>query len=448
MEGLSKAKGFIKKNIVYIILAGILCTIGMTSSGFLIAGLAVFIIAIIFSSDEHRFCWSLFLVSNIRIFDSLGITFLANILMVLPLLFYLIKKINKSTQSVHLLPILGGLVLFFMASAYSIYFNEGVAPHLMWAMAFVWCAFVVIDDEVNIDKNDTIYALASGVIFSASVFVLTEPDYIRNIIAYMNTGFRFTAYANDPNYYSLYLCIALASIVIKPKIKAYDYVIMVILAIIGFLTESKMCMILMALCLIYLVIFTANDKEKKVRNIVIIVGICIIVFAMRNTIGAFFQNLFKRAGGTGATLNDLSTGRFDIVLDCLRALVYDIPLLLIGRGLNYFNHFGDYVQIGRLSHNTYLDVVMSWGVIGSGIFLSIIFYWFKLYKKRINAEFGYTRISKFPFAILLLGFFSLSCLDAGMFFFVLAVCMLQLEAKEETVKIDTMQGENDADTRN
>ncbi len=449
MEELSKAKGFIKKNIVYIILAGILCTIGMTNSGFLIAGLAVFIIAIIFSSDDHRFCWSLFLVSNIRIFDSLGITFLVNILMVLPLLFYLIKKINKSAQTMYMFPILGGIVLFLMASSYAVYFQEEVMPLIMWAMAFVWCSVVAVDKDINVDKNDAIYALASGVIFSAVVYILTEPDYIPNIISYMNTGFRFIAFGSDPNYYSLYLCIAIASIVVKPKIKLADYILIAVLICIGFVTESKMGMVLMALCLLYLVAFTANKSiNKYIRNAVIFVAIAGVIYFMRGTIMAFLENLLKRAGGTGATLNDVSSGRIDIMLECLYVFVNDIPTTIIGKGLNYYDHFGSYGQISRIAHNTYLDVIMSWGVVGSAVFIWIISFWFKMYKNKKDAQNGYTRISKFPFAILLLGFLSLSCLDAGMFFFVLAVCMLQLEAKEETVKIDTMQGENDADTRN
>ncbi len=437
MEELSKAKGFIKKNIVYIILAGILCTIGMTNSGFLIAGIVIFLVAIIFSSDEHRFCWSLFLVSNIRIFDSLGITFLVNILMVLPLLFYLIKKINESAQTMYLFPILGGIVLFLMASSYAVYFQEEVMPLIMWAMAFVWCSVVTVDKDINVDKNDAIYALASGVIFSAIVYVLTEPDYIFNIISYMNTGFRFMAFGSDPNYYSLYLCIAIASIVVKPKIKLADYILIAVLICIGFVTESKMGMVLMALCLLYLVAFTANKSiNKYIRNAIIFVAIVGVIYFMRGTIMAFFENLLKRAGGTGATLNDVSSGRFEIVLDCLRSLTYDIPLLLIGRGFNYFNHFGDYALVGRLSHNTYLDIVMTWGVLGTIVFITIISYWFKLYKKRRDAQNGYTRISKFPFVIMLLGFFALSCLDAGMFYFVITACMLQLEPKKEIKQIN------------
>lgn len=449
MEELSKAKGFIKKNIIYIILAGLLCTIGLTNSAFLIAGLAVFFIAITFSSDEHRFCWSLFLVSNIRIFDDLGITFLVNILMVLPLLFYLIKKISKPTQTMYLFPILGGIVLFLMASSYAVFFQEEVAPLIMWAMAFVWCSVVTVDKDINVDKNDTIYALASGVMFSAVVYILTEPDYMLNIISYMNTGFRFVAFGSDPNYYSLYLCIAIASIVIKSKLKISDFCIIAVLVFIGFVTESKMGMVLMVLCLIYLVAFTArNSINKYIRNAIILVVIIGVIYFMRDTIMAFLENLLKRAGGTGATLNDVSSGRWDIMLECLYVFVNDIPTTIIGKGLNYYNHFGNYGQIARIAHNTYLDVIMSWGVVGSAIFIWIISYWFKMYKNRKDAQNGYTRISKFPFAILLLGFLSLSCLDAGMFFFVLAVCTLQLEAKEETVKIDTMQGENGADTGN
>lgn len=436
MQEIIKTESFIKKNIVFIILAGLFCTIGMSSTAFLIAGVAVILVAIMRSSTEHRFCWSLFLVSNIRIFDNLGITFIPNILMVLPLVFYLVWKINKPAQSVQLLPILGGIVLFLMASSYAVYYQEEVMPLIMWALSFVWCCFVVIDKEINVDKDDAIYALVAGVIFSAAVFVLTEPDYIKNIMSYMNTGFRFIAFANDPNYYSLYFCISLAALVIKPEIKVCDYILMIVLVCIGFLTESKMCMLLMALCLLYLIIFTANSKEKKVRNIVILAAVCIIAFFMRDTIGAFFVNLLKRAGGTQATLNDVSSGRWDIVLECLYVLTNDIPTLLIGKGFNYYDHFGTYGQISRIAHNTYLDVLMSWGVFGSLIFIWIMSHWFKMYRKRNDAACGYKRTSYFPMLIMLLGFFSLSCLDAGMFFFVVTACMLQLEKKEENKEID------------
>ena len=441
MEELSKTKGFIKKNIVFMILAGLLCTFGMTNSAFLVAGLMVFTVAIMFSSDEHRFCWSLFLVSNIRIFDDLGVKFLVNILMVLPLLFYVIRKLSKPAKSVHLFPILGGIVLFLMASSYAVFFQEEVAPLIMWALAFIWCVFISIDDEINVDKNDVIYALSSGVIFSALVYIITEPDYLSNIISYMNTGFRFMAFGSDPNYYSLYLCIALASIVIKPKIKLSDYILAFVLVCIGFLTESKMAMILMAICVVYLVAFTANNINKHVRNVVIFACICVAVYLLRGTILAFLDNLLKRAGGSGATINDVSSGRWEILLECLYVFANDVPTTIIGKGLNYYNHFGSYGQIARIAHNTYVDVILSWGIVGTALFIWIISFWFKLYKNRKEAKAGYTRISKFPFLIMLLGFFALSCLDAGMFYFVITACMFQLEPKKQIKEINEEENE-------
>ena len=431
----SNNKGFIKNNLPYMILAGIFCMLGMNVNALLIVGLLIFLVGIARSSTEHRFCWSLFLISNIRIFDNLGVTYIVNILMVLPLLYYFVWKITKEVPTVQKFPLIAGLALFLMVASYAVYYKEAVTPLIMWVMAFIWCSYVVLDSDVNVDKNDVIYALAAGVIFSALVYIIGNPEEMSDVISQLSHNYRFEAYANDPNYYSVYFCIAIAGIVIKDKISVSDYLLMLVLVCIGFLTASKMCMILMLVCIAYLIIGTTNAAGKYGRNILIFVGVCVLAYMNRELVSVFFENLFRRAGGEKTTLNTFTSGRFDIVQEYLNILRNDVSTLLVGKGFSYNTHFWGYLTKEAVAHNTYLDVIMSLGLVGGGIFIWIMAAWFKAYKKRCGANLGYTLTSKFPLAIMLLAFFALSCLDAGMFFFVVTACMLMLEPKKDNQDI-------------
>ena len=415
---------FLKKNIIFVIIAAILCILAKESSKpLLISAIVVIVLAMTISSFDNKFCWSIFLVPNIRLFDALESTFIVNILFVVPLIFYLfrLRDFNK------VFPVVGAGILFIIEYIHKIIFVSPIINLAGWVLAFIWCCYALLDEKCNINKSDVTYALATGVIFSGVVFLLNNPEFASDLVNNVLVGHRLEAYASDPNAYSTYLCIALSAIVIKSELKLTDYVFIAILIVLGFLTTSKMCLLLIAVNLLFLIIGTTTHVNKLLRNTLIFIVLCFFAYIFRDLIGMFIDNFFKRAGGSNWNMNTLTSGRFNIQKEYIEALQTNIPLLLFGNGFIYFRTF--ITPSFRQAHNTYLDILLSWGIVGTIIFLLVIAVWIELYKKK-NAVRSYTLKSKFPTMILLLCFSSLSLFSAGMFFFMIAFCMLQLEPKK------------------
>jgi len=394
----------------------------------LIVGLALLVVAMFFSSNEDRFCWSLFLIPNIRLFDELGLGFIVNILICLPFVFYFLKKILWRSSNFSGIPIMLAILLFMMECIHIPGTRNTFAPLIGWTLGFVWCCYVTLDDEINVNKSDIIYALSLGIIVSAVVYFVNNSWFAEDIINKIRIGHRFQAYASDPNYYSLYICLSLAAFTIKEKIKLFDYILMIILAGFGLMTASKMCILLMSVILIYLLVGASGATNKFLRSIVIILFGCCIVYAFWDYIEELLGILLKRTGGKNMNANTLTTGRIRLVTEYLNLLKDDASTLMFGRGFSYRIYL--FTSDMKGSHNTFLDFILSWGVLGTVVLIFVISIWFKKYKKRLGIT-KFTKTSKFPFLILVLAFCSLSCFSAGMFFFVITFCLLQLKPVTE-----------------
>lgn len=427
--------GFLSKNIWYMLIAGMFCIVGMQNKAMLFAAIGVFVIAIAVSSMEHKFCWSLFLVSNIRIFDSLGTTSIVNFLLVLPLAFYFGKNLIKGKFSLMVFPLVSAFFLLAMEILHEIAAEEPVFPLIAWVLAFVWCAFATLDEDINVNKDDAAYALGLGAVFSAVIYLINNPWFTGDIINKIFEGYRFKAYGSDPNYYSLYVCVTLACLVIKSKLKILDYILIAALVCIGFFTASKMCLILMVVNLIFLLVSTNTGAGKLARNIIILMVGFLLAVLLRDYILMFMDNLFNRAGGDEMTLNSLTSGRSDIIFEFFRTIPDNPSVLFFGKGFAYHTRFGTSLRAG--AHNTFLDVLFAWGMVGVIAFLLVISGWLKRRKERIGAE-KYTMLSKAPAIMMLLSWMSLSCFSAGMFFFIITAVIIQLEP--DTTLDDALPG--------
>lgn len=415
-----KKQGFVAKNLIFIILISFLSVAGGSNKGFLYATVVTIVLAIFSSSDEHRFCWALFLVPNIRLFDDIGTTSVVNVLFILPLIFYFFKgKSNLKS-----FPIIGAILLFMMEILHTFINDDSVFKLIGWVLAFVCCVYATLDERINIDKDDAAYALVLGVFFSGIVYLFNNPNMAIGLLANVLKGHRFTGYASDPNAFSTYICLAFSALLIKNKIKISDYFMMLFLILFGLLTTSKMCIILIVINVSFFVIVSLNNKGKFFRGFVIIIVSCFVIYQLRGFLVQFVEEFFERLGGNNVTLDSLTSNRFTIVTDYLSVLGRDIITLFFGRGFSYY----EVLETSRMqqAHNTYLDLIISWGIAGIIVFYYIINTWYKEFKNKEDVC-KFSRANMLPMLNLLLSFLSLSLFDAGMFYFVIAYCFIQLK---------------------
>lgn len=383
------------------------------------------------NKDEDNFYEGLFLVPNIRIMDSLGSSYIVNILLAIPLFVYLFRRQFK----VYYFPFNYFAFLFIWEISHIFMFQsfDNLFSEISTFSGMLFCVAISLDPHTQIDSRRAWITFTIGIFFSAIAALLVNPVYSQNVVDQVIIGHRFTGYAGEPNYYALYICIALSAIFTFQNYTRTDYVTMIFLIILGCLTASKMCFIIMALTLMFgffssIRQYSVKSKRDFVLYGVFIIGVCYVVF--NKQFGMFVNNLLRRAklGNSGNSVNfdNISSGRFSIFLGYMNALLDDFFALLFGKGTSYRMYFN---VGGAVAHNTYLDVILSWGVLGGYVLLKYILKWSKIYAQKVGGNTGMT----LPIMVVLLNFCDLSCLSSTMFWWIVALVIVISFAPKEYV---------------
>lgn len=183
---------------------------------------------------------------------------------------------------------------------------------------------------------------------------------------------RFSGLAIDPNYYAANIILGLLGIWRLKKldgIGSYIAIILfTILSIFGFLTFSKM-FILMLMAVVICVYFSYFQYNQKKGIIIGAVGVLFIVALTSVFIDYFriYLNRFLSAFENGFDLNFLFTGRVSIWENYWKAISKSTLNTLIGYGINagYPTETISITNpIGRAAHNMYLEIWYRIGICG------------------------------------------------------------------------------------
>lgn len=432
LESLKKNENkiFLQREWISIAIIFILVTIGNNSASTSILMIAAVYIAftILRSNVSNAFYWSIFLIPNIRMLDGTGISFLVNALMALPIV---VCFIRLGVRKLPKIAVIGSFFLFMMESMHDMLLcNLGnIVNIIAWSINLFLCIEISVDSRVKLSKNDVFSALSTGIIMSAAMFFIAGLETISHIIETMDSGTRFAAFADDPNYYSLYICLAIACILNVSGNELYKFSTMLLLVSIGLLTASKMCFILMIIefIMIFTQVFSNNLENKKNKKFIFasIFGLIAVMIVAKEYVSIFVQNFIRRMGqnsNRGIDLESLTTGRSRIFMEYINILSTNWKCLLFGYGFSYHLFLG--ISTGHGAHNTYLDIILSWGLLGTILFIYVIVCWIRSYKRTRNIYMTST-INRIPLWILLINFFDLSCLSASMFPFVITIVIIQ-----------------------
>lgn len=406
----------------YIILLFVLWLLGNSVNRiFLIISILLILFRMVKKDDVNNFYFSFFLVPNIRILDGIGVTFIINIVMVIPLIIYLIRKKMK----VNKIAILSTILLFSIEILHTVFVGnwDNFLPMISTFCAMLYCLNTTMDRHYSIDLKMMQNALVCGIYFSTIIYLLCDIDYLVNLASRITDGYRFVGYAGEPNYFALYITVALSLCLINGVSKESNIRIILLVAI-GIMTASKMFILVSATVLVIYIIFGIIRLDSKTRRKIfalIFFGI-IISILFKKLLLQFWENLVFRAGGENITLNSLTSQRSDILDVYIKELYNDFKLLIFGYGLKY-----NEVVIaanGYGSHNTFLDVLLSWGIVGVLCLSGIIYCWVRsLISQRNNRI---TIFNYLPLIVLLMDFMSLSCLNSTMFWFMMTITFYTL----------------------
>ena len=248
-------------------------------------------------------------------------------------------------------------------------------------------------------------------------------ELVGELIVYSNGSFRFSGLYKDPNMYTALLFSAVTPILILNAKKKVGWVwaaIALCCMFFGFLTDSKSFLLI---CLIVSVIYISMMiKSKQYRMLLIffsigaiMVGICEIKYGLVSSIVQRF--------GEGFNINKITTGRFNIWQDYLKAFASDLSLFLFGAGV------GAPKPNGNAAHNIILEIIYNFGIFG-GIIL-IFMLWLIFVSERKNFRRGFCNYITLIIMVVLFFFLSGIMLYETGFYYMICYLMYDLNIDDQ-----------------
>lgn len=247
----------------------------------------------------------------------------------------------------------------------------------------------VAEHEVRADRGQVLTVFfALGIVLAAlSAQRLTNYGGIARYIdvdSWTNVV-RRSGYYGDANFYAAHISAVLGGIMLQllGERKPWKIVcwlgLMLVLIYCGLLSASKSFVITLCLMLVLWIIAILSMHGKAGLKAMILVGSCVSVVAAMGS-GLFEEVieviLYRFSFST--SISELTTGRTDLWMNYAREITSSPRILLIGNG------YTNLKVNGRASHNTLIQMVFQFGLVGGGILLRWMRDYFSRMCKRLK----------------------------------------------------------------
>ncbi len=253
--------------------------------------------------------------------------------------------------------------------------------------------FPVVKEEWIAPKYDffqVVVFFSTGIILAA--LCAQQFASYSNIAKYIDvdsylTIKRMSGFYGDPNFYTAQITAALGGglVMILRETKkgrtVFLAVILLLLMYCGLLSGSKSFAIIAILILCLWVIEVLKMQGRTGLKISLLIGCAVAVFFLVSS--ALLSNLievFITRFSFSSDMSDFTTGRTDLWKMYLEELMGDGKLLLLGKG------FTKEFLYGRASHNTILQIVYQFGLLGAPLLFAWIAGFFRDVAKGTNSE--------------------------------------------------------------
>lgn len=294
-------------------------------------------------------------------------------------LFYKIHLLSMKRESIIAVIILLSVsMIAIMLHGYS--FTLGYFSFI----AMLFFVPLYLNQDYGIDYKECAIFYIIGIIlasFAGLIFLKTSHmGAFITVTEHINIGIsRISGLSGDSNGYAAELLVAIGISLIfilksKKTTERLLYLVgIMICSIFGFMTLSKMFLIILILLFFIFtinLIFMSNIRYKGLLLIAIIGITCFFLSVPQ--VGNYIQMYQKRFMGI-SDVNQLSSGRSNIWLDYLKYIFENIKVLLFGNG------FIRTVTVnGYAAHNTLIQILFQCGIIGTIGFII----WIKSLRKR------------------------------------------------------------------
>lgn len=312
---------------------------------------------------------------------------------------------------------------------------------IRWLILFVFVSLLFFDRNKYASFPQVRYALLLGLFFS-TFYGLSSQYFQPEAIVNGKIISRFSGGVGDPNNYGLY-CLLLVFFYLptvpKVKINKVGYFVLFSMLICGSLTVSRSFFLVTALSLFMYFILYFKDAMGSIFFRVLasinIILMLVVAFMLWGQSVAFDLDILKRFGGNN--LSELTGSRSDILKEYI-AMFFSSPFefVLFGAGINgylgYYNYY--FLQQGLFDevvgpHNTFLEILISFGLVGSGIIIGFVYSAFKAEQIRLQ-NYRVYKLALIPLVVFILYSFSLQNLGQYSSFFLLMIIIYSTYRRE------------------
>lgn len=268
----------------------------------------------------------------------------------------------------------------------------------------------------RITLNLAMGMLISCVVANMTAFFPGISEYMRIVRAYeVSTDiYRFTGLFSDPNYLSktlIVLCVSLFVLIQQNRIGPIYWVVIILFLVFGVQTISKSFFLML---LVMVSLFTGIAIRQRHHGLLLMVLLsCTVVGGLYLSGKLTFFNYIAKRFETG----DVTTGRIAIWKDYIG--------IMISNPLNLLSGFGIGNSLKYMAHNTYLDFLYYYGILGSGVLLLGLYY-------AVNKKVRCTNIMNWApmICVLIMDFFLSSLLTYDFAFNLILILSFVLETTE------------------
>lgn len=288
------------------------------------------------------------------------------------LLVYLICLVlgHRKINIVHVIP--AGILAGFCLLVKTMHDFEIDNSFLLFVFSLMLAPFMAIELGKKYDFYWLTLFFTFGIVLaSVSSLYLVQFSSIASYITRLELFgvVRRSGYYGDPNFYSAHISAAIAGVMVlisnnTNRKRTMPLIVMfMLLAYCGLLAVSKMFSLILICLLLFFVLetlFKRGRMSAKVLLLLTFVVSAMFLISMATSSG-LIEMILSRFDNN-LNLSDFTTGRTDVWIEFMQAFKNDTLLLVLGKG------YTDVVLTTKASHNTLIQLIFQFGLIGCAIF--------------------------------------------------------------------------------
>ena len=412
----------------------------------LIAGIVS--MAYIFSGAkwEQKFAFFMFILSFSPIFrlnkDQTSLFIFLRLAVVIS---YVFQQKGKFSFTFITLLISFAAYSLILSSIYKTEYLTSLVNIVLWCMiGYIIAVTLEIETVTPVLKS-----LVNGVILTGIIgFFINElpplAEEVGVLFIYAEDGalvYRYAALWVDPNYYTVLLVASLWSMYFeynKKRVVFLEFVTRCLLVtFIGTMTMSKSCILMFIVFWLYVVIAKNDIKLASKVTMVFVMIFAVIFFLYKNPY--WISDMFYRFGSSKEeiTAQTITTGRSKLWNEYLMRMLDDFSWIF-GHGLKSTLYLINGVLKG--SHNTYIQMIFNFGILGTLLYISIFRNIFVNAKAKITKNSIVNRkkkkIGKLALLSLLATLFFLDGIYIEMYYYMIPLTFVYILDDDETSEFE------------